>query len=195
MTRYDKIFSFMIEKLKAELPKQLSYHTLEHILDVLQAAIMLAEAEKVSISETELLKVAVLFHDAGFIHTVHGHEEAGCKMVDDILPKFNYNADEIDLIKETIMATKFPTTPKSELQKIICDADLDYLGREDFYIIGNNLFKELQRLGTIGNAEQWNSLQVRFLTTHRYFTKTAIELREEGKQKHLKEVEKILGYL
>lgn len=185
----------MMEKLKAEMPKHLSYHNLEHILDVLQASTMLAEAEGISVPETELLKVAVLFHDAGFIHTIPGHEEAGCKMVDEILPGFEYNADEIDLIKSTIMATKYPPTPRTELQKIICDADLDYLGREDFFVIGDRLFKELQRLGSIANAEQWNSLQVRFLTAHRYFTKTANELREENKQKHLKEVEKILGYL
>lgn len=185
----------MFEKLKAEMPKHLSYHNLEHILDVLQAAIMLAEAERISTIETELLKVSVLFHDAGFIHTIPGHEEAGCKMADEILPGFDYNADEIDIVKSTILATKYPPTPKSILQEIICDADLDYLGREDFFVIGDKLFKELQRQGSIANAEQWNSLQVRFLTSHRYFTKTSIELREAGKQKHLKEVEKVLGYL
>ena len=37
-----------------------------------------------------------------------------------------------DLFSQLILATKVPQKPKNKLEKIICDADLDYLGREDF---------------------------------------------------------------
>ena len=85
----------MIEKLEAEMPSRLSYHSLNHILDVLKSAIELAEMENLSAVETELLKVAVLFHDAGFIETVRGHEEVGYSMAKEILPQFGYNESEI----------------------------------------------------------------------------------------------------
>ena len=103
MSRYEKIYSMMIEKLEAEMPSRLSYHSLNHILDVLKSAIELAEMENLSAVETELLKVAVLFHDAGFIETVRGHEEVGYSMAKEILPQFGYNESEIKEIGGMIM--------------------------------------------------------------------------------------------
>ena len=35
-------------------------------------------------------------------------------------------------------ATKIPQTPLTKLEEIICDADLDYLGREDFFEISRS---------------------------------------------------------
>ena len=98
MSRYDKVFSMMMEKLKAELPGNLAYHNLEHILDVLQAAITLAELEKLTEKETDLLKVAVLFHDSGYINTVAHHEEVGSDLAGELLPDFGYDENEIQQI-------------------------------------------------------------------------------------------------
>lgn len=118
MSRYEKIYSMMIEKLEAEMPSRLSYHSLNHILDVLKSAIELAEMENLSAVETELLKVAVLFHDAGFIETVRGHEEVGYSMAKEILPQFGYNESEIKEIGGMIMATKYPPMPKTLSEKL-----------------------------------------------------------------------------
>lgn len=192
MDRYEKVYSLMIEKLEAEMPSGLSYHSLEHILDVLNAATILARMENLSAAETELLKVAVLFHDAGFTQTVRGHEEVGFKMAKEILPQFGFVENEINEIGGMIMATKYPPTPKTLSEKIICDADLDYLGRDDFFEIGNKLFNELRSQGSLSSENEWNSLQVNFLTTHRYFTNASKQLREEKKIMHLREVKKLV---
>lgn len=191
MSRYDKIYSYMTEKLKAEMPDRLSYHSLNHILDVLNAAIKLAELEGLSEKKTELLKVAVLFHDAGFIKTIRGHEEVGCTMAKEILPPLGFTNEEIEEISGMIMATKYPPIPKTLSEKIICDADLDYLGRDDFFEIGNKLFNELRSQGSLSSENEWNSLQVDFLTTHRYFTEASKQLRDEKKKIHLREVKKL----
>ena len=192
MSRYDKIYSYMTEMLEAEMPGKLSYHSLNHILDVLNAAITLAELEGLSEKETELLKVAVLFHDAGFIKTIRGHEEVGCSMAKEILPPLGFTNEEIEEISGMIMATKYPPSPKTLSEKIICDADLDYLGRDDFFEIGNKLFNELRSQGSLSSENEWNSLQVNFLTTHRYFTEASKQLREEKKKIHLREVKKLV---
>ena len=191
MSRYERVYSLMIEKLEAEMPSKLSYHNVDHILDVLKAAVELAEMEKLSAEEIELLKVAALFHDAGFIQTVKGHEEAGSKMAEEILPQFDFTENEIKTIKGMVLATKYPPAPKTLSERIICDADLDYLGRDDFFEIGDKLFNELRSQGSLSNVNEWNSLQVNFLTTHRYFTNSSRQLREEKKILHLKEVKKL----
>ena len=79
------------------------------------------------------------------------------------------------------------------MEQIICDSDLDYLGREDFWQIGNNLYKELEIYGILNNQEDWNRLQLKFLSSHQYFTQSAINLRNEKKIQHLNRVIEIVN--
>ncbi|MBL0343072.1 MAG: HD domain-containing protein [Bacteroidetes bacterium] len=165
---------------------------MEHVLGVLDAVEMIAEKEGVSERDQELLKIAALYHDAGFIVDSKNHEKYSCNFAQEFLPTFGYEQDEIATICEIIMATKVPQSPNNHLQQIICDADLDYLGTEDFYTINNKIFMEMKASGTIKNEDEWNQLQVSFLSAHNYFTKTSIQLRKQVKEKHLEEVKKLI---
>ena len=86
------------------------------------------------------------------------------------------------------MATKIPQSPKNKLEAIICDADLDYLGRDDFYDIGNTLFEELKAYNILQTEEAWNKLQVKFLENHSFFTNTNRRRRAPRKGKYLREL-------
>jgi len=195
MNRYELTKEFILGKISRELSPTLTYHSYNHVIDVLTAATYLAKAENISEAETELLKVAVLFHDSGFIVSSEDHEERGCMYAKEFLPEFGYNDEEINTICHIIMATHFPHKPESHLQQIICDADLDYLGRDDFYTIGELLFQELKTKNVVKDFNEWNKMQIRFLEAHTYFTKSAKALRREGKLKHIEEIkEKILDF-
>lgn len=74
----------------------------------------------------------------------------------------------------------------------MCDADLDYLGRDDFHQIADLLRKELREHGKINSDRQWDEIQVSFLTQHRYFTKTSIETRRPKKLQNLEEIKQRL---
>ena len=190
MNRYDSTKEYILKRLENGLSHDLYYHGLHHTLDVLQAAEMICEKEGISDHEMELLKVAVLFHDSGFLISSTDHEKIGCDFVREALPAKGYNSDEIEKICSLIMATKFPHLPTEKLQFIICDADLDYLGRDDFYTISDSLYKELIEFNNIQTKQQWDRVQETFLQTHRYFTFTSYNLRDAKKQQHLKEVMK-----
>ena len=88
-------------------------------------------------------------------------------------------------MKELIYATIIPHQPKNKLEKIICDADLDYLGRDDFYEISDSLRRELRDHGKINSDRLWDEIQVKFLTQHKYFTNSAIKMRAAKKEEHL----------
>src|SRR5665648_1105546 len=94
-------------------------------------------------------------------------------MTKDILPQFKYSEKQIKTISEMIFATKFPPSPQTKLEKILCDADLDYLGRADFIPVSQNLFRELYERGKIHSIEEWNKLQYEFIRNHQYYTETA----------------------
>lgn len=183
--QFEKVKKFILDKLKKDLPKNLTYHSLGHIKDVYAAAENLAKHEKIVGEDLTLLLTAVLFHDSGFLIQQKEHERVGCELASLYLPDFGYNDEQIDRINGMIMATRIPQTPHNKLEKIICDADLDYLGRDDFFKIGNYLFDELCMYGIISTENDWNRLQVRFLEGHRYFTKSAKELRKAKKDEHL----------
>ncbi len=190
--QFEKTKKFIFAKLKKDLAKHLSYHSVNHIKDVYSAAERLAKHEGVTGEDLTLLLTAVLFHDSGFLMQQKGHEKISCDIAKEYLPQFEYNHDQIERICGMIMATSIPQTPHNLMEEIICDADLDYLGRDDFFTIGNNLYAELQVYGMINSEDEWNNMQVGFLKKHHYFTKTAIRLRKAKKDEHLKEVKAML---
>ena len=183
--QFQKAKAFILDKLEKELPKELTYHTLAHVNDVCSAAENIASLERVDEYEMKLLLTGALFHDAGFISGPDCHEEESCRIAARYLPGYNYSPEEIDRVCGIIMATKIPQSPKNHLEEIICDADLDYLGRDDFFPISDGLRTEFTNAGLVNNENDWNKLQVKFFEHHHFFTKTAIELRKQKKEQHL----------
>jgi hypothetical protein len=110
----------------------------------------------------------------------------------EFLPEYGYSETQIEEICKIIMATKLPPTPTNLLEKIICDADLDYLGRSDMIPVSNTLYKELKEQNKIGTMNDWNKLQVKFISGHQYFTRTARKLREVNKQNQIERIKMLL---
>jgi len=183
--QFQKAKKFIVGKLKKELPAHLSYHSVDHIMDVYNAAEDIAAKEGVQGEDLTLLLTAALFHDSGFLQGAAEHEQKSCDIARTYLPGYGYTDEQIEKICGMIMATKLPQTPHNLLEEIICDADLDYLGRDDFFPIGDKLFSELSMYGIIHNEIEWDRLQVKFLEAHHYFTKTSLSLRKEQKEQHL----------
>jgi len=175
------------------LPPELYYHTLEHTLDVLREAVRIADAEGLSPDDIALLKIATLFHDSGFTRTKTDHENFSCDIAREMLPKNGLSPENIEKVCTAIMATRIPQTPINTISRILCDADLDYLGRDDFYEIGDTLYEELKSAGVLKDRLAWNQLQVKFLKQHHYFTETNIKLRTPQKLIFLAEIEKWVG--
>lgn len=186
--QFKKAGKFILSKLAKELPNHLSYHSIEHIEDVYNAAEQIGKQEGVSDYEMKLLLTAAWYHDAGFLKGAKDHEEESCRIAQAALPGYGYSAREISLISGMIMATRIPQTPHTKLEEIMADADLDYLGRDDFFTIGDKLFNELSMFGFLDTEDEWNNLQVRFLEKHHFFTQTAINTRQAKKEKHLQEI-------
>jgi adenylate cyclase len=154
---------------------------------------LIGRGEKISDEELLLLKTAALFHDTGFTEVYKDHEEKGVEIAAGILPLFDYSEEQIQKINELIMVTKLPPRPKNLLEQIICDADLDYLGRVDFIPVSGNLFRELAEHKIIeDNLKRWNQIQITFIEKHQYFTETAKRLRDVNKNIQLEAIRKLV---
>lgn len=182
---FDSIKQPILSRLEKELDPRLGYHNLAHTLDVLEQSQTIARQEGIHDEhKLLLLKTAALFHDSGFLFVYKGHEEKGCEIVSEDL-KDVFSEKDLQTICGMIMATKIPQSPNNLLEQIICDADLDYLGRKDFEPISRNLYKEFITFKIIPDNIVWDHIQIKFFESHRYFTKTAIEKRDKVKLKHL----------
>lgn len=190
--RFDDLEEYILNRLENELPKYLTYHNVKHTMDVTIGVEIIGQAEGVTLEEMLYLKTAGLFHDMGQIVQSKGHEEISCKFAREILPNYFYTQDQIDTICNIIMATQLPPTPQNLLQKIICDADLDYLGRSDFIPVSDTLYLELHTQNIIDNINDWNKLQVKFITGHQYFTRFAQNNREVNKQKQIERLKQLI---
>ena len=186
MIYFSHIKAHVLHKLQYGLPSYLTYHNISHTLDVLKQCTTIAHESGIHNAEDVLLlKVSALYHDTGFLYTYKGHEEKSCEIAMQELPQFGFTPKQIERVCSMIRATRLPQSPKNELEKIICDADLDYLGRSDFFTVGEGLFQEFIHQKVVSDEQEWNQLQVRFLENHQYFIATTIQKREAIKQQHL----------
>jgi class 3 adenylate cyclase len=182
----------VLEFLQKNLPKELYYHDYTHTIDVVNQAELIGYGEGVSDEQILLLKTAALFHDTGHTIESKGHEHHGTVIAREWLTEYNYSEEQIDEICEIIMATEMPPEPKTLLQRIICDSDLDYLGRTDFIPTSNALFKELEAQGIMSDSNEWNKLQIKFLSVHAFYTETSRRLREVNKQSQIERIQKLI---
>ncbi|MFD1314110.1 HD domain-containing protein [Namhaeicola litoreus] len=192
MNGYISLRNKILTILKNELPDYLHYHGIHHTLDVLKVCNVYVRREKIKSHQAKLLRLTVLLHDIGFVRDEENHEEAGVEIAKELLAEFNFSKRDIGKVQNMILATKIPQNPQNELEKIICDVDLDYLGRSDYHPISELLFSELKERGKISTKMDWIKMQIDFLRMHKFHTSFAKKNREPEKQRRIKELEEIL---
>ncbi len=186
---------YVFKRLEEELPPNLSYHGIHHTRDdVLPAAGRLAVLAGLPEEDSLMLRTAALYHDIGFVERYQHNEIVAARIAAESLPQFGYNPSQIEAIRGIILATQMPQSPRTFAQQLICDADLDSLGREDFFTVSMNLLNEMRIIsGFDVSLEEWYKIQVAFLSNHTYFTQTARNLREPGKQRNIQELHRRLA--
>lgn len=192
---FNGIRRYILTRLKAELDDRLIYHSYEHSEKVEQAVMKYAALENLSEEETILLRTAALFHDAGFLFRYVDNEKLGVELFHSIAPDFGYDDDSIKKVSEIILSTAYDQQPKNILEAIMCDADLDYLGRLDYHSTAENLFQEESDYGHSFTPKEILKKQIQYLSNHEYYTVSAQNLRGPGKNKRLLEVRKKLEEL
>lgn len=182
--------SHIIHEIFPRLSPNLYYHGPPHTLDVYTCALRICAYEKIDDTLTDLVAAAALLHDVGYTESYLKNEPIGCRIARDILPGLGYDTTDCEAICDMIMATRVPQAPESIGARILCDADLDYLGREDFEAGAARLFHEFLEQGIVDSKPEWDKIQIKFISAHRYFTEFSNLYREPVKQEHLRQLVK-----
>ena len=192
-SKFMEIQEELLDYLEQRLPANLYYHNVKHTIDVITEVELIGWAEGVSPENILLLKFAALFHDAGHTISYKDHELHSANMAREKLIAYGFSNEHVETVCRLIMATKIPPQPQDLLEEIMCDSDLDYLGRADFLPVSNTLYEEMKERDMIDSWNEWNKLQLKFISNHQYFTKTAQNLREVNKQQQIERLEQIIN--
>jgi len=185
---------YALTQLAHNLSPELFYHNLTHTQEgVVPMSAWLAAQERVGNKDRLLLLTAAYYHDIGFTKQNQDHEAVGVEIASHILPDFGYTPAHMAVISGIIMATKLPQSPRTLLERIVADADLDVLGREDFFTRNRALRDELEAFGHSVTDEVWYSNQLKLLQTHRYFTASARAMRDARKRQHIRVLRMLLA--
>ena len=185
--KVEKIKNEIFELIEKKLSLDLTYHSMRHTKDVYRICKYYISQYNLPRHSASLLEIAAVGHDVGFTKVYANHEVVSADITGEIMKNHGYDQADIDIVSDTILATKIPQTPKSFLAQILCDADLDYIGRSDFFEIGLLLKQEWQTYNIMPNIEEnFDNIQVSFLNSHKYHTKYALANREPVKRDNLK---------
>ncbi len=171
------------------LPEDLTYHNIDHTKLVMANSIALGKHADLIENDLRILYAAAILHDTGYGKKYNANEGVAAMLASKLLPDFGFSQDEIDQINSMILATNLIITPSNVLEIYLIDADMAYLGQDDFLDWSNRLRKEWEAHGKFkGTDEEWIKGQIDFLTAFHYYSDEAIALFEEGKQNNLKKL-------
>ena len=182
---------YIRELFRDELPDGIKYHDANHTLHptkgVVAVANSIAISESISEHDRELLNTAAYFHDTGYIREYDKNEPIAARMAGRILKLIGYKPNEVEKIKKMILSTDLEREPKTHMEKILCDADLDHLGREDFFKLDGRLREGRRARGIdVSDDAKWYKGTLEIIKTHQYYTESQKKLRETEKQKNIK---------
>ncbi|MCX6169001.1 MAG: hypothetical protein NTX65_06670 [Ignavibacteriales bacterium] len=182
-----KVEDYVLFILTERTPIQNRYHSVAHTQDVVNSSIEIGIGENLTPDEMEIVQISAWFHDIGYIDKSEGHEEISAMYASNFLSEENYPADRIEAVIGSIIATKVPQKPKNKLEKIICDSDLNHIGRKVFFE-RNDLFRieyENQINRKLSEYE-WITKTIDFITRHHFFTEYALKNFSAQKEINLK---------
>ncbi len=184
-----KARAYVQNLLSKELSTGHVYHNWDHTSMVYDEAMSLADAAALSDDDREILSLAALFHDTGFVRTFHNHEDESKKIAAAYLSELNYPTDKITKVVNAIDATKMPHLSTDKVGALLQDADLSNLGRDDWETFSELIRQERDNLiGEKITNEEWENQNNTFLKDTLFQTREGKLKYDEGKKKNREEL-------
>jgi class 3 adenylate cyclase len=170
------IEEMVIKLFDEEAPPNLYFHNSVLVRNISNQVELLSTAEKLPEEEFVNLNLAALFLYTGYIFDYDKPMEASLRMVDEILPKYGFGDDNIEITKR-IITNSYSNSLVTSSDNILHDARYDYLGRVDYMKLTDKLLRERREYGKQSDSREWREIQIKQLSDHEFITKTARMLR------------------
>ena len=189
MNRIDKSFveeakEYVTSVLTNELSDKCLFHTIQHTLDVVKNAEIIARYCKLNGKGLNVLRLCALFHDVGYVDAYEEHEIYSAERARNYLKSKNVNEETIHQVEVAILSTKTPQDPKDKISRILCDADLMNLTFDDYFEQVDLMRKEWEKVGKAKlNSQQFHINSLEFFREHQYHSKYGKQILQPMKEK------------
>lgn len=192
MTLVNQVQDFVSNLMETKLSSVYTYHNLDHTTGVVNAVYRLCDAEKISLSDREMVLVAAWFHDTGYTNGCANHEDFGVEIATQFLKDKGKTEEYIAKVSSLIKATVKGYVPQTLLEKIIKDADYYHILNDDYIFESECLRKEWENIDNkVFTDLEWTKENEFFLSkTHEFYTPYAIEHWQPLKEKNIKRLRK-----
>ena len=185
--------SYVKGLFKQHSQSNLIFHSLEHTESVVERVQEIASHYQLPEKELLELSIAAWFHDIGHLMTdPSGHEQKSVEVMEAFLKSRTDDEELINNIANLIRITKFPPTPQSLPEMIICDADTYHFGLEEFKQTNKAMKKELVLRNMNTHVLDWERNSLELLKKHQFYTTYCIDLLQKGKEKNIRRLTKKL---
>lgn len=187
--------AYVTDLYRHKVDSHFVFHNLEHTQQVVAAAEELASYYNLNDEDRLILLLAAWFHDTGFSSgRAEDHEKESIRLATDFLHHKGIDSETIQRVSSSIQATRMPQSPLSQVEKIMCDADLYHLGSDDYKKINDLLRREQEfYFKTEFSKKEWRQRNIEFLESHQYFTDYAQRMREPKKQEWIRDLRRKQG--
>ena len=176
MIKLQDIEEMVTKMFDDEAPPNLYFHNSSLVKNISNQVELISRAENLPEEEFINLKLASVFLLTGFITDYEKPMEASSRLVEEILPRYGFDQENVESTKR-IIKNSFRDHPESVSDNILHDARFDYLGRVDYMKLTDRLLRELSEYGKHVDNKNWVEVQKKHLYDHEFKTKTARLLR------------------
>lgn len=171
----------------------LIFHTIDHTQDVVRRVQEISAHYELADVEVTELTVAAWFHDTGHLFTEPSkHEEKSVELAEEFLRNRAEDDSFIAGVAGLIRATKYPPSPQTLPEMIICDADTYHFGLDAFRKTNKQVREEFVLRKVNPPVLDWNKNTLELLTKHQFYTSYCKDLLNAGKEKNMKRPKKKL---
>ena len=176
MIKLQDIEEMVTKMYDDEAPPNLYFHNSALVKNISNQVELLSAAENLSEEEFVNLKLASVFLLTGFISDYEKPMEASSRLVEEILPKYGFDQENIDATKK-IIRNSFLGVQETAADNILHDARYDYIGRVDYTKLTEKLLRERTEYGKHTDHKSWIDQQIHQLSEHDFISDTAKLLR------------------
>lgn len=191
-----EVKEYITKVLTTELSENCVFHTISHTLDVVSNAEVIAAYCKLDEDALNILRICALFHDVGYVDAYDDHEINSAERARTYLESKNIDPEIIAQMERAILSTKTPQTPKDQISRILCDADLMNLTFDDYFEQIDLMRKEWEKVGKAKlNSQEFYLTSLEFFQSHEYHSEYGKKVLQPKKEKtELKIRNKVFSY-
>jgi adenylate cyclase len=167
-----------LKRMEEELPQILHFHNVKYCIGLLTQCDLLSNSERLTEENLLLVRTSALLDCMSYSKGYTDRKKYTYQLCREVLPKFHYSEQQTEKIYRLINMPFLPPAAKSLPEKVLSDARLAFLGRNNFIESVNSLYMEMKFYGQITTRSEFIESLAGLLETFEFYTLTAQKLIE-----------------